>query len=46
MIEQITRREFLAVSAGSGIALAGAAAAAKAPAGFKTKLYKSLITGK
>jgi hexulose-6-phosphate isomerase len=46
MTEQFTRREFLAVSAGSGIALTGAASAAGAPAGFKTKLYKSLITGK
>ncbi|MDP6546443.1 MAG: sugar phosphate isomerase/epimerase family protein [Phycisphaerae bacterium] len=46
MTEQFTRREFLAVSAGSGLALAGAALAEKAPAGFKTKLYKSLITGK
>ena len=45
MTEQFTRREFLAVSAGSGIALTGAASAAGAPAGFKTKLYKSLITG-
>ena len=47
MTEQFTRRDFLAVSAASGIALAGAASAAKQPpAGFKTKLYKSLITGK
>ena len=45
MTDQFTRREFLAVSAGSGIALTGAASAAKAPAAFKTKLYKSLITG-
>jgi len=44
MGEQFTRREFLAVSAGSGLALSGAVSAAKAPAGFKTKLYKSLIT--
>jgi L-ribulose-5-phosphate 3-epimerase len=47
MSEQFTRREFLAVSGASGIALAGAASAARqAPPGFKTKLYKSLITGK
>ncbi|MDP6637442.1 MAG: sugar phosphate isomerase/epimerase family protein [Phycisphaerae bacterium] len=46
MIEQFTRREFLAVSAGTGIALSGAASAAKAPVSFKTKLHKSLITRK
>ena len=46
MTEQPTRREFLAVSAGTGLALATAASGAKAKAGFKTKLYKSLITGK
>jgi L-ribulose-5-phosphate 3-epimerase len=46
MNDQFTRREVLAVSAGAGIALAGSALAAKAPAGFKTKLYKSLICGK
>ena len=45
MTGQFTRREFLAVSAGTGIALAGAASAVETPAGFKTKLYKSLITG-
>jgi len=47
MADQFTRREFLAVSGASGIVLAGAASAARqAPGEFKTKLYKSLITGK
>ncbi|MBL7220766.1 MAG: sugar phosphate isomerase/epimerase [Phycisphaerae bacterium] len=46
MGEKFTRREFLAVSGGAGLALTGAASAVDASAGFKTKLYKSLITGK
>ena len=46
MTERFTRREFLAVSGAGAIAVAGSASAAKqAPVGFKTKLYKSLISG-
>jgi len=48
MTDHLTRRNLLAASAATGIALgAGTATAAeKAPAKFSTKLYKSLITGK
>jgi len=46
MTEQLTRREFLAVSAAaSGVAMAAGRSDA-APAAFKTKLHKALITGK
>ena len=45
MTNPLTRRRFLATSAVSGAAIAAAKRPDKAPPAFKTKLYKSLITG-
>ena len=46
MTKPLTRRDFLAASAAAAAAMSATGASNAAPAPFKTKLHKALITGK